>query len=506
MRININNNESKTRYKYNMDSYYIAGDYESNTIELIGNRRDVYDKDGIRTTSEELYIPDPATVNFRKSIENIRELIDDYVFRDVTRLYQYASPLQYFPRWKKESGVTKVEKKPEDIKFDYNQIYIELVDGGKEEYIDMIHDIFISNPKYTKTVEYIRFMDKIDRKIRNITSDDKTNIYFMNVYINWKYHVFSISYDYIIQERHRPCHLGDIAVYFGNEIYVAQYAARPKLSIAMDDRIYFISGKDTVHNDEFEHPDIDRTYDVKGSIDNITLSDTDSIFFPKYIQVRNRYATIQPENANYEVTVEDNYNICVISHNKEIIADTELVNSIHEYMKEFSANLKNDEKIHKITIYYDSKDYGGGYINIDICSGRIIKVEFPISFCKNRITNIANITIHHDNNIDFDFHIWNNNFDIHEDYIKISDSVMNQERVAEIKTAMESFIEELDKRISFYTDDVINCALVNYLASYFPNSSVKDINSILSNPFANINFNYATRLIIQHSIIGTFFL
>lgn len=506
MRITINNNESKTRYKYNMDSYYIAGDYESNTIGLIGNRRDVYDKNGIKTTSEELYIPDPGTVNFRKSIENIKEIIDDYVFKDVTHLYQYASPLQYFPRWNK-LGSTKVEKKPEDAKFDYNQIYIELVDGGKEEYINMIHDIFITdNAKYTKTVEYIRFMDTIDRKIKNIKSDDKTNIYFMNVYINWKYHVFSISYDYAIQKRHRPCHLGDIAVYFGNEVYVAQYAARPKLSIAIDDRIYFISGKDTVHNDEFEHPDIDRTYDVKGPIDKITFSDIDSIFFPKYIQVRNRYATIQPENANYKVTVEDDYNICVVGHNKEFVADTKLINSIHDYMKEFSVNPKNDMNMHKITIYYDSKDYGKGYINIGICAGRIIKVEFPISFCKNRITNIANITIHHDNNIDFDFHIWNNNFDIHEDYIKISDSVMNQERVAEIKTAMESFIEELDKRISFYTDDVINCALVNYLASYFPNSSVKDINSILSNPFTNINFNYATRLIIQHSIIGTFFL
>lgn len=505
MKININNNISKTRYKYIMDTYYISGNYENNMIDLVGNRRDVYDKDGNRTSSEKLYIPDPDTVNFRKSIENIKELIDDYQFRDVTRLYQYASSFQYFPRWKKESGVTKVEKKPEDIKFDYNQIYIELVDGGKEEYINMIHDIFITdNPKYTKTVEYIRFMDTLDRKIKNIKSDDKTNIYFMNVYINWKYHVFSISYDYAIQERHRPCHLGDIAVYFGNEVYVAQYAARPKLSIAIDDRIYFISGKDTVHNDEFEHPDIDRTYDVKGPIDKITFSDIDSIFFPKYIQVRNRYATIQPENANYDITVEDDYNICVVGHNKEFIADTKLINSIHDYMKEFSVNPKNDMNMHRITIYYDSKDYGKGHVNIAICSGRIVKIEFPVSFWKNHITNIANITIHHDNNIDFDFHIWNDDFDIREDCIKIADSVMNQERVAEIKTAMKSFIEELDKRISFYTDDVLNCAFVNYLVSYFPNSSVKDINSILSNPFVKINFNYAVRLVAQYSIIGTF--
>ena len=98
MKININNNESKTRYKYIMDTYYISGNYENNMIDLVGNRRDVYDKDGNRTSSEKLYIPDPDTVNFRKSIENIKELIDDYQFRDVTRLYQYASPLQYFPR------------------------------------------------------------------------------------------------------------------------------------------------------------------------------------------------------------------------------------------------------------------------------------------------------------------------------------------------------------------------------------------------------------------------
>ena len=287
------------------------------------------------------------------------------------------------------------------------------------------------------------------------------------------------------------------------------YAAGTNLELNENQEIfliynYFYDDWKQFHNDEFEQPDINRTYDVKGPIAKINLSDPDSIFFPKYIQVRNRYATIQPENANYDITVEDDYNICVVGHNKEFIADTKLVNSIHDYMKEFSVNPKNDMNMHRITIYYDSKDYGKGHINIAICSGRIVKLEFPVSFWKNHITNIANITIHHDNNIDFDFHIWNDDFDIREDCIKITDSVMNQERVAEIKTAMKSFIEEFDKRISFYTDDVLNCAFVNYLVSYFPNSSVKDINSILSNPFVKTNFNYAARLVAQYSIIGTF--
>lgn len=47
MRVELNvNKKMKPKYKYNMDSYYIAGDYEENNIKLIGHQREFYDKDG----------------------------------------------------------------------------------------------------------------------------------------------------------------------------------------------------------------------------------------------------------------------------------------------------------------------------------------------------------------------------------------------------------------------------------------------------------------------------
>lgn len=513
MRVELNvNKKMKPKYKYNMDSYYIAGDYEENNIKLIGHKREFYDKDGEKVKDQELYIPEKRYKNY-KYIDNIKEIADDYKFRDITRMYNV--PFEYFP----DLAILKVkyeqvEEKPDDIEFDYIYSYIELTDGGKEEFINLVYDIIIGDSKYMIPDEYDKFLNKIDKKIRCIKSDDNTNVYYIESYINRKCHVFSVQYGYKIENRTRACILGDMAVYYGNEVYVAQYSARDRTSKPIDDRIYLIKGEDTVHNEkEFDDSNIKRVYDAIGpafTITNVNKEPKD-LFYLKQVYIQDSYPVINPENATYEITMTDHYRVHILDENgyttKRLPADRKLVSSVHNYMNHYVNHPKDDNIDHRIVLEYNSKEYGKGSISITLRNGEIIKIKFPVSFYKHHTMYTGDITLDEDGNLDFNFHIWNEIFDIHEDYIKMKiDSIMTKENVADIKTTMDIFIEGLYEYLSFYMDHVINCALVNYLTSYFPDSSVNNIDSVLANIFANIDFSYVIRVIKQHSIIGTFFL